>query len=216
MARPSSKVARATRLAQLREEALSCRACPLWKDATQTVFGEGPLDAQIMLVGEQPGDQEDKQGHPFVGPAGRVLDQALELAQIDRSTVFATNAVKHFKFRMRGKRRIHQRPNAGEVAACRRWLEAEVELLSPDVMVALGATAAHSLLGRATAIGENRGHVLESPLFARPVLVTTHPSSVLRERDSEARREALEGLAADLRLAPSVALQDEKVLGHVS
>jgi DNA polymerase len=169
-----------------------------------------------MLVGEQPGDQEDKQGHPFVGPAGRVLDQALGLAQIDRSTVFATNAVKHFKFRMRGKRRIHQRPNAGEVAACRRWLEAEVELLSPDVMVALGATAAHSLLGRATAIGENRGHVLESPLFARPVLVTTHPSSVLRERDSEARREALEGLAADLRLAPSVASQDENVLGHVS
>jgi DNA polymerase len=154
-----------------------------------------------MLVGEQPGDQEDKQGHPFVGPAGRVLDQALSLAGIDRSNVFATNAVKHFKYRMRGKRRIHQRPNAGEIAACRRWLEAEVELLEPAVAVALGATAAHALLGRATPIGENRGQVLESPLFVPPVLVTAHPSSVLRERDSEARRQALEELAADLRIA---------------
>jgi DNA polymerase len=192
---------RARQLARVREEAASCRACSLWKGATQTVFGEGPLDAPIMLVGEQPGDQEDKQGHPFVGPAGRVLDQALSLAGIDRSNVFATNAVKHFKYRMRGKRRIHQRPNAGEIAACRRWLEAEVELLEPAVAVALGATAAHALLGRATPIGENRGQVLESPLFAPPVLVTAHPSSVLRERDSEARRQALEELAADLRIA---------------
>jgi DNA polymerase len=140
---------RARQLATVRQEAASCRACSLWKGATQTVFGEGPLDAPIMLVGEQPGDQEDKQGHPFVGPAGRVLDQALSLAGIDRSNVFATNAVKHFKYRMRGKRRIHQRPNAGEIAACRRWLEAEVELLEPAVAVALGATAAHALLGPA-------------------------------------------------------------------
>ncbi|TMK23661.1 MAG: UdgX family uracil-DNA binding protein [Actinobacteria bacterium] len=196
--------ARVDRFEELRGEALACRACPLWKDATQAVLGDGPLDAPIMLVGEQPGDQEDKQGHPFVGPAGRVLDQALELAAIDRSAVFATNAVKHFKYRMRGKRRIHQRPNAGEVAACRPWLGAEVGIVEPHVIVALGATAAHSLLGRATPVGENRGHVLESPLFAPPVLVTTHPSSVLRERDSEARREALEALAADLRLAPQL------------
>jgi uracil-DNA glycosylase family protein len=188
-------------LEQLREQAAGCRACDLWRCATQTVFGEGPPDAPIMLVGEEPGDQEDKHGHPFVGPAGRILDQALALAEMDRSTIFATNAVKHFKYRMRGKRRIHQRPNAAEVAACRQWLTAEVELVSPAVIVALGATAAHSLLGHATAIGENRGRVLESPLFAPPVLVTAHPSSVLRERDSEARRAALAALAEDLRVA---------------
>jgi uracil-DNA glycosylase family protein len=188
-------------LDQLREEAARCTACELWRCATQTVFGEGPPDAHLMLVGEQPGDQEDKQGHPFVGPAGRVLDQALGLAEIDRSTVFATNAVKHFKYRMRGKRRIHQRPTVGELKACRRWLEAEVELISPDVTVALGATAAHSLLGRATPIGESRGRLLESPLFAAPVVVTVHPSSVLRQRDSEERRRALQELAADLRVA---------------
>ncbi|HEV7584934.1 MAG TPA: UdgX family uracil-DNA binding protein [Solirubrobacteraceae bacterium] len=193
--------ARAAPLERLREEAASCHACPLWKDATQTVFGEGPLDAEIMLVGEQPGDQEDKQGHPFVGPAGRVLDQALTMAEIDRSSVFATNAVKHFKYRMRGKRRIHQRPSVGELVACRKWLQGEVALLAPEVLVALGATAAHALMGRATPIGENRGHLLESPLFEPPVLVTAHPSSVLREREHERRSEALQALAADLRLA---------------
>jgi uracil-DNA glycosylase family protein len=192
-------------LEQLRERAAGCRACDLWRCATQTVFGEGPPDAPIMLVGEEPGDQEDKQGHPFVGPAGRILDQALALAEMDRSTIFATNAVKHFKYRMRGKRRIHQRPNAGEVAACRQWLQAEVELVSPAVIVALGATAAHSLMGRATAIAENRGRALESPRFAPPVLVTAHPSSVLRERDSEARRAALAALAEDLRVAAQLA-----------
>jgi DNA polymerase len=189
----------------VRQDAARCRACDLWRCATQTVFGEGPPDAALMLVGEQPGDQEDKQGHPFVGPAGRVLGQALELADIDRSTVFATNAVKHFKYRMRGKRRIHQRPNARELAACRPWLEAEVELVSPAAIVALGATAAHSLLGRATAVGENRGHPLQSPLFEPPVVVTTHPASVVRERDSDARHAALEALAADLRVAAELA-----------
>jgi DNA polymerase len=190
----------ARRLAQVREDAGSCRACPLWEDATQTVFGEGPPDARLMLVGEQPGDQEDRRGRPFVGPAGRVLDRALEEAQIDRSEVFLTNGVKHFKYRLRGKRRIHQRPAAGEVAACRRWLEAELDLVSPSVVVAMGATAAHSLFGHVTPIGENRGRLLESELFAIPVLVTTHPSSILRERDSGARQAALEGLVHDLRI----------------
>jgi DNA polymerase len=194
---------REARLAEVRGEALACRACPLWKDATQTVFGEGPLDARMALVGEQPGDQEDRAGQPFVGPAGRVLDTALAAAGIDRSTIYLTNGVKHFKYRMRGKRRIHQRPAAGEVAACRPWLEAELNLLEPEVVVALGATAAHSLMGRATAIGANRGHLLETPLFEYPVLVTVHPSSVLRERDADARRAALEGLAEDLRVAAS-------------
>jgi uracil-DNA glycosylase family protein len=196
-----SRSTKADRLTTLRTEAASCRACPLWRDATQTVFGEGPLDAEIMLVGEQPGDQEDKLGHPFVGPAGGILDRALAMAEIDRTSVFATNAVKHFKYRMRGKRRIHQRPSVGELTACRGWLQAEAELIAPEVAVALGATAAHSLMGRATAVGENRGHLLESPLFGLPVLVTTHPSSVLRERDSDRRSEALQALAADLRLA---------------
>jgi DNA polymerase len=192
-------------LARVRAEALECRACPLWKDATQAVFGEGPASARLVLVGEQPGDQEDRAGHPFVGPAGRILDRALETAQIERSAVFVTNGVKHFKYRMRGKRRIHQRPSAGEVEACRRWLQAELELLAPEVIVAMGATAAHSLFGRATPIGANRGHLLESPLFSPPpVLVTVHPSSILRERDSDARHEALEALADDLRVAASV------------
>jgi DNA polymerase len=188
-------------LTAVREQAAGCHACTLWKGATQTVFGEGPADAQIMLVGEQPGDQEDQQGHPFVGPAGRVLDQALALAEIDRSSVFATNAVKHFKYRMRGKRRIHQRPSVSELVACRKWLQAEVELVDPEVLVALGATAAHALMGRATPVGENRGHLLESPLFEAPVLVTTHPSFVLRERDRDRRSEALRALVADLRTA---------------
>ena len=169
------------------------------------MFGEGPPDARMVLVGEQPGDAEDRAGHPFVGPAGRVLDRALEAAHIDRSTVFVTNGVKHFKYRVRGKRRIHQRPSAGEVAACRSWLEAEMELLEPEVIVALGATAAHSLFGRATAVRANRGQLLESPLFAPPVLVTAHPSGVLRERESEARHAAMQELAEDLRVAASAA-----------
>jgi uracil-DNA glycosylase family protein len=192
---------KSAKIATLREQAARCRACPLWAPATQTVFGEGPPDAQIMLVGEQPGDREDLDGHPFVGPAGRVLDQALEAAEIDRSAVFTTNAVKHFKYRQRGKRRIHQRPSAGETAACRKWLESEVALVEPGVIVGMGATAAYSLFGRATAIGANRGKVLETALFQAPVLVTAHPSSVLRERDADARHAALAALAADLRIA---------------
>jgi uracil-DNA glycosylase len=196
---------RTARLAQLRREALACRACPLWEGATQTVFGEGSMRARLMLVGEQPGDQEDRAGHPFVGPAGGVLDRALQAAEIDRASVFLTNGIKHFKYRMRGKRRIHQRPNAAEVSACRRWLVAEIELLDPGVIVALGATAAHSLFGRATAVQANRGQLLDSPLFAAPVLVTVHPSSILRERERDARSAAFDALAEDLRIANGAA-----------
>jgi DNA polymerase len=196
---------RAARLATLREEALGCRACPLWKGTTQTVFGEGPADARIMLVGEQPGDREDVAGHPFVGPAGRILDTALQDAAIDRSSVFLTNGVKHFNYRMRGKRRIHQRPAAGEIGACRQWLDAEIDLVSPGVIVAMGATATHSLFGRATPIGANRGGVLSSPLFAPPIVVTAHPASIVRVREREPREAALAALAEDLRLAASVA-----------
>jgi uracil-DNA glycosylase family protein len=198
---PAPTATRAAQLESVRNEAARCHACALWKDATQTVFGEGPADARIMLVGEQPGDKEDLAGHPFIGPAGHVLDQALETAAIDRSMVYTTNAVKHFKYRTRGKRRIHQRPAAGEVAACRRWLQSEVELVRPDLLVALGAIAAYSLIGRATTVGEHRGQILESSLFEPPVLVTAHPSSILRERHTRAREAALAALSDDLRLA---------------
>jgi DNA polymerase len=201
-------------LQRVKKQAASCRACPLYKDATQTVFGEGPPDAELMLVGEQPGDQEDKQGRVFVGPAGRVLDRALAQAQIDRSKVFATNAVKHFKYKMRGKRRIHQRPNASEIAACRRWLQAEVQLVGPAVAVAMGAVAAHALLGRPTPIADNRGRLLESPLFDLPVLVTTHPSSVLREPDSDRRHKALDSLVDDLRMIGASGLAASAIAAH--
>jgi uracil-DNA glycosylase len=201
-------MASAAQLAKVRREAKGCRACPLWREATQTVFGEGPPAARLMLVGEQPGDREDREGHPFVGPAGTVLDQALELAGIDRARVYTTNAVKHFKYRTRGKRRIHQRPSAGEQAACRPWLERELELIDPLVVVALGATAARSLIGRATSIGESRGRPLEGKLFA-PVIVTAHPSSVLREREHEARQAALTALAEDLGAAARLAEDGE-------
>jgi uracil-DNA glycosylase family protein len=194
-------------IASVRREAEGCRACPLWRDATQTVFGEGPAHAGLMLVGEQPGDREDQSGHPFVGPAGTVLEEALEQAGIERSAVYTTNAVKHFKYRARGKRRIHQRPSAAEQAACRPWLERELELVTPLVVIALGATAAHALIGRATPIGKNRGRPLEGALFS-PVLVTAHPSSVLRERDRESRHEALAAIVSDLTVAVSVAAEE--------
>jgi DNA polymerase len=197
-------VKRSGGIARVRSEALACRACPLWQGATQTVFGEGPERASIMLVGEQPGDSEDRAGQPFVGPAGRVLDQALEDARIERGEVYTTNAVKHFKYRQRGKRRIHQRPSTAEMAACRPWLLAEIELVCPRVVVALGATAAHTLIGRATPVAANRGQPLEGALFS-PVLVTAHPSSILRERDHDARHAALQALGEDLRLATELA-----------
>jgi DNA polymerase len=195
---------RSASLAKLATEARGCRACPLWKDATQTVFGEGARHAPIMLVGEQPGDREDREGHPFVGPAGGVLERALDAAEIDRSGLYTTNAVKHFKYRARGKRRIHQRPAVGEISACRPWLESEIALDEPIVVVALGATAAHALMGQATPVGASRGKPLESPLHS-PVLVTAHPSSVLRERDEDACHAALAAIACDLRLAARLA-----------
>jgi DNA polymerase len=176
-----------------------CRGCELWKAATQAVFGDGDEHARLMLVGEQPGDKEDLAGEPFVGPAGKVLAGALEEAGIPRDSVYLTNAVKHFRFEQRGRRRIHQRPDAGNITACRPWLEAEFSAVDPDVVVCLGATAARAVLRRVVKVGEERGASLESA--GRTVVVTLHPSAVLRLRDSSERRDAVAGLVADLRLA---------------
>src|SRR5436190_18668323 len=173
----------------LLKDARKCTRCDLYKHATQTVFGEGPLDAQILFVGEQPGDQEDLAGRPFVGPAGAVFDAALEKAGIDRSTVYVTNAVKHFKFILRGKRRIHNKPDAGQIEACHWWLEHERELIKPPVTVALGATAARSLVGRVVTISKVRNEPLTLP-DGSECWVTVHPSSLLRIPDEEGRREA--------------------------
>ena len=172
-------------LDELREAAKSCRRCDLWKTGTQTVFGEGSPDAELVLVGEQPGDQEDLAGRPFVGPAGRLLDTALEEAGIDRNRTYVTNVVKHFKWQPRGKRRIHQKPNAAEIAACRPWLDAELSLLKPKVLVCLGATAAQALLGRQFRVSKQRGVPVESDV-APVVMATVHPSSILRSDDREA------------------------------
>ncbi|HZS24631.1 MAG TPA: UdgX family uracil-DNA binding protein [Gaiellaceae bacterium] len=190
-------------LDELRAEAAGCRACPLWETATQTVFGEGRADARVMLVGEQPGDQEDKQGRPFVGPAGRLLDEALEAAGIDRSTAYVTNAVKHFKWVARGKRRIHAKPAWSEQLACRPWLEGELAALRPRVLVCLGATAAQSLLGRQFRVTKERGRWLDSDL-AGYLTATIHPSSILRQRDDESRHREMTGFVEDLRLVASV------------
>ena len=166
----------------LRDEAKGCTRCPLYRDATQTVFGEGPVTATMMLVGEQPGDQEDLAGQPFVGPAGRMLDKALEQAGVDRTSTYVTNAVKHFKFERRGKRRIHSKPNAGEIAACRWWYEHERELIAPKVTVAMGATAARSVFGRAITISRERGRAHDLP-EGGVGWVTVHPSFLLRMPD---------------------------------
>jgi DNA polymerase len=171
-------------LSALREAAAGCKGCHLWQVGTQTVFGEGANKAQVMFVGEQPGDQEDRAGKPFVGPAGRLLDEALVAAGIDRSTTYVTNAVKHFKWQARGKRRIHQKPNWTEMTACRPWLEAELAVVKPRVLVLLGATAAQSLLGRQFRVTQNRGKLLESDL-AEAVTATVHPSSILRGEPEE-------------------------------
>jgi DNA polymerase len=186
-------------LDRLRREAASCRACPLWENATQTVFGEGPSDAEIMLVGEQPGDREDLAGRPFVGPAGLLLNRALADAGVDRARVYVTNAVKHFKFEPRGKRRLHKRPNAGEIKVCStRWLLGEIEAVAPQLIVALGATAAQSLAGRPFPVQSNRGEVLELASGLR-VLITIHPSALLRLRDERDKREAYDAFVRDLR-----------------
>ena len=171
-------------LKKLKEAAAGCKACPLWKTGTQTVFGEGSPKSEIMFVGEQPGDQEDKAGTPFVGPAGKLFDQALEEAAIDRSSTYVTNVVKHFKWKGQGKRRIHQKPNWSEIAACSPWLEAELAVVKPKVLVCLGATAAQALLGRKFRVTQHRGEVVSSDL-APVVIATVHPSSILRADDRE-------------------------------
>ena len=188
-------------LPRLREAAAGCRGCHLWENATQTVFGEGARAAGVMLVGEQPGDQEDLAGKPFVGPAGRLLDQALEEAGIDRRQAYVTNVVKHFKWQPRGKRRIHQKPNWAEMAACRPWLEAELEVVGPEVVVCLGATAAQALIGRDFRVSRQRGELVDSPL-ARYVLATVHPSSILRQRDDASRQAEYAAFVEDLRVVP--------------
>jgi DNA polymerase len=186
-------------LTALREAAAGCRGCPLWERGTQTVFGEGGRKAELMLVGEQPGDAEDLEGRPFVGPAGRLLDRVLADVGIDRTTVYVTNVVKHFKWEPRGKRRIHKKPNAGEIAACRPWLDTEIQLVQPRAIVCLGATAAQALLGRQFKLTANRGAFVASSL-APLVLATVHPSSILRTPDSETRHRETERFADDLRL----------------
>jgi uracil-DNA glycosylase len=192
-------------LSAVRREAAGCRACGLWKQATQTVFGAGPRSADLMLVGEQPGDREDIDGKPFVGPAGRVLDAALEEAEIERDDVYLTNVVKHFKWRQgRGRRRLHQRPDAAEVAACRPWLDAELEAVHPEVVVCLGATAARALLGRGYSVTKDHGELIEVD-FAPRATLTAHPSSILRIPEREDRRLARRELASDLAAAAAEA-----------
>ena len=185
-------------IAKVRAAASGCEACDLYKRGTQTVFGEGAPRAGLMLVGEQPGDAEDLSGHPFVGPAGKLLDRALENAGIDRTTVYVTNVVKHFKWEPRGKRRIHKKPNAGEIAACRPWLDTEIALVKPRAIICLGATAAQALLGRGFKVTAHRGEFIESPL-APLVLATVHPSSLLRAPDEETRRRETKLFTDDLR-----------------
>jgi len=181
----------------LRSAAKTCKACPLWKLGTQTVFGEGSPHARVMFVGEQPGDKEDLQGRPFVGPAGALLDKALDEAGIDRHDVYVTNAVKHFKWEPRGKRRIHKKPNAMEIAACRPWLDAEIEAVRPEVIVCLGATAAQALLGKQFRVTKSRGEIIEAD--GKVMLATVHPSSILRAPDDETRQMEREKFVEDLR-----------------
>jgi uracil-DNA glycosylase len=184
-------------LEALASAAAGCRGCPLYADATQTVFGQGRSSARLMLVGEQPGDKEDKEGEPFVGPAGRLLDRALEEAGIDRTEAYVTNAVKHFKWRPRGNRRLHQTPRVGEIEACKPWLEAEVEAVEPEAVLAMGATAARSLFGPKVKVTKDRGKPLDSPL-APVAAVTIHPSAILRLRDHDEREGEFAGFIADL------------------
>jgi uracil-DNA glycosylase family protein len=188
-------------LGALREAAADCRACPLWRTGTQTVFGEGLRKAEVMLVGEQPGDREDREGRPFVGPAGRLLDEALDEAGIDRSLAYVTNVVKHFKWQAKGKRRIHAKPSWSEVAACRPWLDAELAVVKPEVLVCLGATAAQALLGRSFRVTKQRGAEVDSEL-APHVIATIHPSAILRAQDEDRARERA-AFVDDLRVVAS-------------
>ena len=191
-------------LTSLREAARECKACPLWRSGTQTVFGEGRRRACMLLVGEQPGDREDLEGRPFVGPAGRILDEALVAAGIDREDVYLTNAVKHFKWTPKGKRRIHQKPNWSEISACRPWVEAELAVVKPKVIVCLGATAAQALLGRDVRVTRDRGRLIESDL-APVAFATVHPSSILRMTDGKEREREQARFVVDLRLAAETA-----------
>jgi len=198
-------IPQAPTLLRLRDAAAGCRACDLYKTGTQTVFGEGAEQASVMFVGEQPGDREDVEGKPFVGPAGRLLDEALEEAGIDRGRVYITNAVKHFKWKPQGKRRLHQRPNAAEVSACRPWLDAEIGLIKPKILVLLGATAAQALLGRDFRVSLQRGQFIERPGLPL-IMATVHPSSILRAPDDESRQIEMEAFVRDLkRLSPQQA-----------
>ena len=190
-------VPRSRSLRTLREASRGCRGCPLYRHATQTVFGQGPKSARIVLIGEQPGDQEDRAGLPFVGPAGRLLDEGLERAGIARDDAYVTNVVKHFKWEARGKRRLHKKPNAREIAACLPWLDKEIELIRPRVLVLLGATAAQSLLGKDFRVSQRSGEVVPTNL-AEHAVATVHPSSILRQRDDAERRDAMERFVADL------------------
>jgi uracil-DNA glycosylase family protein len=186
-------------LQELRKEARRCQACPLWANATQTVFGAGDPHARVMLVGEQPGDEEDKKGLPFVGPAGRLLDRALEAAAVDREHLYVTNAVKHFKWQQRGKRRLHKTPAQREIDACHQWLEHEIETITPQVIGCLGATAAKAVIGKDFKVSTMRGRFVQSPL-APFVFATFHPSALLRLREEEERDRAFKQLVADLKL----------------
>jgi uracil-DNA glycosylase len=194
----TSKVPDQLTLPSLREAAAGCRACDLYKTGTQTVFGAGAEHAQVMFVGEQPGDREDREGKPFVGPAGGVLDEALEEAGIDRRNVYITNAVKHFKWKPQGKRRLHQKPNAAEINACRPWLDAEIEAVKPHLLVLLGATAAQALLGRDFRVSLQRGQLMERPGLP-PMMATVHPSSILRAPDDETRKLEMRAFVQDLK-----------------
>jgi uracil-DNA glycosylase family protein len=187
-------------LATVRAAAKSCRNCDLWRHATQTVFGEGPSRATLMLVGEQPGNDEDLQGHPFVGPAGKLLDRALDEAGIDRKSVYVTNVVKHFKWEPRGKRRIHKKPRQSEIDACRPWIDDELALVKPKALVCMGSTAAQALLGKQFKVTVDRGKLVPSPL-APAVLATVHPSSILRAPDEETRHDEYRRFVADLKVA---------------
>ncbi len=199
----SSLIPHRPTIGKLQEAARMCRACPLWKSGTQTVFGEGSRTAKVVFIGEQPGNDEDLAGKPFVGPAGKLLDKALVEAKIDRDEVYVTNVVKHFKWEPKGKRRIHKKPNAREILACRPWLDAELAVLQPEVVVCLGATAAQALLGRDFRVSQRRGEFVESSL-AQHVIATVHPSSILRAPDDETRHSEMKRFIEDLKKVATV------------